>query len=49
MLSPFLWDVLVDSLLDANFPFAYKIIAYADDLVLFTWLYVPEIARLNLQ
>lgn len=40
---------MVDILLDANFPFVNKIIAYADDLVLLTWFYVLEIVCLNLQ
>lgn len=49
ILSPFLWNFLVDSLLDAHFPFAYRVIAYADDLVLCTGHYDPETARRNLQ
>ena len=34
VLSPFLWNILLDSLLLVHFPFPHVLIAYADDVVL---------------
>ncbi len=49
VLSPFLGNILVDSFLENPFPFEYKIIAYADDLVLCSWHSLFNTARENLQ
>ena len=34
LISPFLWNILVDDLLRSFFPFSFSILAYADDLTL---------------
>ena len=48
-MSPFLWNILIDKLLGAQYPFGFKIIAYADDLVLSTYDAHPAIAVYQLQ
>ena len=45
----FLWNILIDKLLGAQYPFGFKIIAYADDLVLCTYDADPAIAVYHLQ
>ena len=47
-LSPFLWNILIDKLLGAQYPFGFEIIAYADDLVLCTYDADPAIAVYHL-
>ena len=49
VLSPFLWNVLVDEVLEIAYPFPHKIIAYADDLVLCAYDRDPSVATKNLQ
>jgi len=49
ILSPFLWNILLEELLSMQFPFSFVIIAYADDLVLCTFDKDPTIACNNLQ
>ena len=49
MLSPFLWNILVDEPIRITFPFSYKIIAFADDLTLLAAHKNPELATANLQ
>ena len=49
VLSPFLWNVMVDDLLRIKFPFLCKLIAYADDLTVITQHLDPAVAVLNLQ
>ena len=48
-LSPFLWNVLVDAVLNLQFEFDFAIIAYADDLVLISWNKSAAVATANLQ
>ena len=49
VLSPFLWVILIDDLLRLNFPFPFRIIAYADDLTVMTSLKDALLATKNLQ
>jgi hypothetical protein len=49
ILSPFLWNILLEDLLSLFFPFPFEIIAYADDLVLCTFDKDPILAGRNLQ
>jgi hypothetical protein len=49
VLSPFLWNVLIDFFLRSNFPFLFNLIAYADDLVLIASAASLELAVQNLQ
>ena len=49
VLSPFLWNLLIDSFLHSEFSFLFKIIAYADDLVLVTSAVSLDLAARNLQ
>jgi hypothetical protein len=49
VLSPFLWTILVDDLLRLQFPFPFKLIAYADDLTVVTSHKDPTVATRNLQ
>ena len=49
VLSPFLWNILIDFFLRSNFSFLFKIIAYADDLILITSAVTLELAVKNLQ
>ena len=49
VLSPFLWNVLVDEVLEITYPFPCKIVAYADDLVLCAFDRDPSVATKNLQ
>ena len=49
VLSPFLWNVLIDHVLDFTYPFPCKVIAYADDLVLCAYDRDPTVATFNLQ
>ena len=49
VLSPFLWNVMLDDVLRLIFPFPCKIIAYADDLTVITSHRDPMQATLNLQ
>ena len=47
-MSPFL-NIIIDTLLGAQYPFGFKIIAYADDLVLLAYDTDPAIAVYHLQ
>ena len=49
ILSPFLWNILLEELLNLSFPFLFSIIAYADDIVLCTFDKCPFVAQKNLQ
>jgi len=49
VLSPFLWNILVDDLLRLEFDFLVIFIAYADDITIVTPHKDPEIATRNLQ
>ena len=49
VLSPFLWNILLDSLLRENFPFPHLFIAYADDVVLCSVHEDRNVAISNLQ
>jgi hypothetical protein len=49
VLSPFLWNLLVDDLLRTVFPFPVKFVAYADDITVATSHKDPAIATRNLQ
>ena len=49
VLSPFLWNVLLDPVLRLTFPFQCNMIAYADDLVLLTHHRNITTAHSNLQ
>ena len=49
VLSPFLWNVLVDEVLEITYPFPCKIVSYADDLVLCAFDRDPSVATKNLQ
>ena len=48
ILSPFLWNILLEELLNLSFPFLFSIIAYADDIVLCTFDKCPFVAQKNL-
>ncbi len=48
-MSPFLWNILIDKLLGTQYPFGFKIIAYADDLVLCAYDADPAIVVYHLQ
>ena len=49
VLSPFLWNVLIDHILRCTFPFPHQIIAYADDIAIVTWDKDPHKSVSNLQ
>lgn len=49
VLSPLLWNLLVDDLLRLTFPFPVKMIAYADDITIITSHKEASIATKNLQ
>ena len=49
ILSPFLWNILLDDTIREVFPFQHEIIAYADDLTLAAKDPDPEIATKNLE
>ena len=49
VLSPFLWNVMIDDILRIKFPFPHKLIAYADDLVIITSHLDPSLAIAHLQ
>jgi hypothetical protein len=49
VLSPFLWNMLVDDLIRLTFDFPVKFIAYADDITIITAHKDPAIATRNLQ
>ena len=49
ILSPFLWNILLEELLKLSFPFLFLIIAYADDIVLCTFDSDLTVAQANLQ
>lgn len=49
VLSPFLWNVLIDDLLRTSFPFPVKMFGYADDIVVATTHKDPVIATQHLQ
>ena len=42
VLSPFLWNVLIDQIIRESFPFPQKVVAYADDIVLLVTNPNPE-------
>ena len=49
VLSPFLWNLLVDDLLRTTFPFPIKFVAYADDITVATIHKDAVLATRNLQ
>jgi hypothetical protein len=49
ILSPFLWNILIDDLLRLSFPFPVNTEGYADDIVIATTHKVPAVATHNLQ
>jgi hypothetical protein len=49
VLSPFLWNILIEELLSLSFPFSFFILAYGDDIVLCVMDTNFEIALANLQ
>ena len=49
VLSPFLWNVLIDDIIKTSFQFSYRIIAYADDLVLLVTDHDPSMVKQYLQ
>ena len=49
MLSPFLWNVLMDDILRLRFLFPFHILAYADDLTVSTSHKDPHMVTANLQ
>ena len=49
ILSPFLWIILAEEIINSFFNFPFKIISYADDIALVTMHKVLEIAIKNLQ
>ena len=49
VLSPFLWLILINDVLESVFPFPALILGYADDLTLATWHKDPAMATLHLQ
>ena len=49
ILSPFLWNILIDDILRLNFNFSFKIIGYADDITIATDHKLPSVAIKNLQ
>lgn len=49
VLSPFLWNILIDNLVRNDFPFPYEFVAFADDWTLLTTDKDPERATKNLQ
>ncbi len=49
ILSPFLWNILIDDLLRISFPFLVNIEGYADDIVIATTHKDPGVATQNLQ
>ena len=49
ILSPFLWNILLESLFLLSFSFDFKIIAYADDILLCATSVLAHLAVNNLQ
>jgi hypothetical protein len=49
VLSPFLWNLMINDILRLSFPFLFRIIAYADDLTVTTSHKDSTIAKKNLQ
>lgn len=49
VLSPFLWNIMIDDILRIVFPFPARFIAYADDLTVITSHLDPAIAVAHLQ
>ena len=49
ILSPFLWIILAEQLINLSFPFKFKIIGYADDIALVAMHKVLQISIANLQ
>jgi hypothetical protein len=49
VLSPFLWNVMIDDILHIVFPFLSLLIAYADDLAIITSHLDPAVAIAHLQ
>jgi len=49
ILSPFLWIILAEQLINLSFPFQFKIIGYADDIALVAMHKVLQISIANLQ
>lgn len=49
VLSPFLWNLLVDDLLRLTYPFPVKFVAYPNDISVLTAHKDPSIAAQNLQ
>ena len=49
ILSPFLWIILAEELINLFYPFPFKIIGYADDIAIISMHKILEIALSNLQ
>ena len=49
IISPFLWKVLAEQLINSIFPFKFKIIGYADDIALGAMHKILQISITNLQ
>jgi hypothetical protein len=49
IISPFLWKIVAEKLINSNFPFKFLIIGYADDIALVAMHKILQISIANLQ